>query len=315
MSLTIFWQDLVRFLNESEFAVSHGFQVKRDPGIISVPLEDCHPPSMAWMDYLKLMWEMTGQKWWHKAAPGPSIWRGDYPAVDGENVMTLVRMAHVEPSTWKAVIQRCKSADISPHAALLAALVLAWGQVWPGYDLETSTPVNARKFCEPAVPANCMGNYTGVYESTWSADQCTQPFWSFAETYHTNLQANKANGVKKSGLLGFLTNYPQDYCQFWYDKRKQNEFGRTGGVELSDLGRVTMNTKTTERWHVDKLWFCQSAQTYTTALGVNSVTLDGHLYLTLCWHKGAVDPTKVDRFLQLMVNQLEQVASATTTSE
>jgi NRPS condensation-like uncharacterized protein len=221
-------------------------------------------------------------------------WQGDYAAIDGESHNTCLQLIKVASSTWKPLMMECKKRGVSPHALVFVAMVKAWARLYGNHTTEVATPVNCRGLCHPLVGADQIGNYTGAYTSAWTSDASTQDTWAMAAIYAQGLKNHKIDAAKKALLLQYLPNFPAAYCDFWYGKRKSSRMGRTGGLELSDLGRLVIDQGA---WGtIEEVYFCQSAQVFTVALGVNAVTVEGALCCTVNWQKGSLDDCKISKY-------------------
>lgn len=159
----------------------------------------------------------------------------------------------------------------------------------------------------------------GAYEHTWYSNIIQNPplpsnsttkiqsdsplIWRLAAHYHQHLQTNKERSCIGGQFLGLLK-YPSEYCGYWYDFFKDHALGRSGGLEHSDLGRFDINNHGT--WEVESLYFAQSAQTYTTALGLNSIAVKDGLYATFTLQNKSLNDSKarkiMDRFVEILKN-------------
>lgn len=321
-SLTLFWDSLLQDLNGAAATTTNGenWLVTTDsiaPMTLASPME-ARPtlPKPTLLDYGALVGGIL------KDALLPTKlrqlmgtmplegWEGDHAAIEAEPHKTRIKVRKIGNQPWQALVQLAKKThNVSPHAALHAAFLLAWTHVYPTHSTSVSTPINYR----PLAQANKeMGNFVGAYEHFWTPDDLRHPpsstegpslFWQLAIYYHGTLQANKARSCLGAQFLGLLK-YPKDYVGFWEDKRKKHQMGRAGGLEHSDLGRFDTTAK--GAWHLEGLWFAQSAQTYTTALGLNTVTLGDSMYATFGWQDGSIDEfnvTKVmDQFVEIIQN-------------
>lgn len=241
-------------------------------------------------------------------------WKGDSPAVEGEKHDTEVQLIHVPSEIWKPITVECKKRGISAHSIVFVAMLLAWQRLYPSHCTEVATPINCRGLCDPPVSQHQIGNYVGAYTSFWTkkqllvfGQQSDGEIWDIAKKYYHDLQKNKRDAAKQALFLKFLPDYPASYCDFWYDKRKSSPYGRTGGLELSDLGKFITPNEQQTLWKVKKdVYFCQSAQIFTTAFGMNSISVHDSLYCTINWQKGALDVEKVSKFHDVFINILKK---------
>ncbi|KAI9494519.1 alcohol acetyltransferase [Zychaea mexicana] len=337
-SLAIFWQDLLAEINgttssssstatarqeegeEDETYNNEGYVIKpKTLAPIMPPYEDRQSPMPTAGNILGVVSRMLAKK----TLPGflirrwfPQGWAGDYPAITNKSKAqhdTVVRAIELGGTTWSVVCATSREHKVTPHAAIMAAVVLALAEVYPETTtVSTGTPVNCRSFCKPPVPENEMGNFVGSYSHTWDLPSLSSwGFWDMAKTYHAQLKANKHEAAKDAGLLKYLSKYPEDYTKFWYDHWKSNPImHRAGGVELSDLGKFVLPPLTTETavddlWQIESIWFCQSAQIFTSALSVNSISTMDSMYATVGWQKGSLDVCKADTFVLLVIRHLK----------
>ncbi|ORY93341.1 hypothetical protein BCR43DRAFT_408466, partial [Syncephalastrum racemosum] len=277
-SLSTFWQELLKNLNGEATQGDH-------PEVMSPAFEKRNGPKMSVLDIVSLFRQVLHKKLLPASWQGPITWAGDAPATDASHD-TQVKMAKLQGEAWAKVCSRAKEHGVTPHAALMTGLLKAWAEVYQDEPaLESATPINCRHMCDPPVPNNEMGNFVGSYNPTWRRKEIEKTeFWTFAQRYQVQLRANKRESAKQVFQLDFLKPYPEAYCDFWKDKRK-NRMGRTGGLELSDLGRINLPTQD-KPWTIREIYFCQSAQTCTTALGVNTATAADAMHATFCWQRG-----------------------------
>ncbi|CAO3599981.1 unnamed protein product [Absidia cylindrospora] len=128
--------------------------------------------------------------------------------------------------------------------------------------------------------------------------------WRLAVHYHAALQSNKSRVAVGGQFLGLL-DYPKGYVGYWHDKRKKNRMGREGGLEHSDLGRFHSADGENATWLLDGLWFAQSAQIYTTALGLNTITVKDVVYASFGCQRGSLDESKVTKVMDRFVDILQ----------
>ncbi|SAM02447.1 hypothetical protein [Absidia glauca] len=321
-SLTLFWDSLLQELNDitaTTTTTNDNWLVTMDclaPMTLASPME-ARPtlPKPTLLDYGTLAGGLL------KDALLPTKlrqlmgmmplegWEGDHAAIEAEPHKTRIKVRKIDNQSWQTLVQLAKKTySVSPHAALHAAFLLAWAHVYPTHSTSVSTPINYRHLAQADKE---MGNFVGAYEHFWTSDDLRHPpsstagasqFWQLAIYYHGTLQANKARSCIGAQFLGLLK-YPKDYVGFWEDKRKKHRMGRTGGLEHSDLGRFDTTTK--GAWHLDGLWFAQSAQTYSTALGLNSVTLGDSMYATFGWQDGSIDEANVTKVMDQFVDIIQ----------
>ncbi|KAI9320920.1 hypothetical protein BX666DRAFT_1912637 [Dichotomocladium elegans] len=302
-SLTIFWQDLLGFLSE-EAKTSQGPFVLRPPRPITIApaYENRNGPSPGILDLSKII---LGQIFpFFKPTPG---WQGDKPAVTDKAKAchhTVVRPARLDGDDWAAICETAKVKGVSPHAAIMTAIALAFAELYPEQDiLETATPVNCRFLCKPAVPEDEIGNFVGSYNHRWTISNMTltSGFWALAQEYADSLRTNKIKAAKEAHLLKFLKQYPDDYYKFWYDKWESFSMGRSGGIELSDLGRAL----TDHHPMIQMAFFSQSIQIFTSAINVNTISTKDAMQLTVAWQHESIDEARIERFIPLLLEKLK----------
>ncbi|KAK4519472.1 uncharacterized protein ATC70_009708 [Mucor velutinosus] len=318
MSLTTFWGDFLKKLNakqESQMVdKEEGLIIRVKEATVPLPYEASGAPS------LSLTWDVVPVLC-HSLIPKllPTAiaryvdpvsydgWKGDFAAIDGEAHNTDVRLISVPCDIWKPIMNECKRQGISVHAILFMALMLTWKRLYPDQTTEASTPINCRGLCNPPVPNNQIGNFVGAYTSIWTGKQLQQDIWLLAKKYHNDLNKNKIDGAKQPLFLKYLPEFPASYCDFWYDKRKNSAMGRAGGIELSDLGRFSCPSQQDTAWKVKQMYFCQSAQTFTNAFHLNSVTTNDTLFCTVSWQKGSLDTAKINKFHDTFIGILKNL--------
>ncbi|KAI8889222.1 hypothetical protein K501DRAFT_282391 [Backusella circina FSU 941] len=308
MGLSIFWQELLEELNNSSSVQQQENWIVQIPqdAIVASPYELSNPPALSLVkDTVPLVLNSIGSKVLPTFIskylnPALTSWKGDFPAVDGESHNTDLLLFHVHSSEWSPLMKKAKEVGISAHAIVFACVLLAWAKVYPDDGtVETGTPMNCRPMCNPPVAKHQLGNYVGAYNAFWTNDATLRDYqknpWLLAKKYHVDLQKNKIDGAKQSLLLKFLPDFPGSYIDFWGDKRKNSNMGRSGGIEFSDLGRFSVPSSESDPWQLKDIYFCQSAQIFTTAYSINGISANNNLYCTMTWQKGALKDEKPEQ--------------------
>ncbi|PHZ11677.1 uncharacterized protein RHIMIDRAFT_244159 [Rhizopus microsporus ATCC 52813] len=316
-SLRVFWMELLEALESHDQGKGVNNQIIQTPEHLEAPLtlESCGLPSPSVLtDALPVLAKGYLESVSHTLL-GDTEWRGDFPAVDGEAHNTEIKMNKISREKWKKILAEAKKRQISGHAILQTLHALVWATLYSDSKWTTicmHTPINCRPLCDPPIPQTQMGNFVGSYESQWSLKHLGRAIavdddklvWSMAKKYYDNLQKNKMNSVKLSLLLSYLPEFPTSYCDFWTSKRKY-AMKRKGGIEHSDLGKMEW---TGTRWRLVSMYFCQSAHTYSCALEIQSICLNGELYYTLSWQKNALDKDKIDAFNRVLDHLVDKIA-------
>lgn len=308
-SLTNFWRDLLHELNHTDRVIAglSDWTIQCTPGTLQLPYEDRHPPKSGIFDICPVLATSLVRKYVPRRLArllyaGIDSWEGDFPVrTPTPRHNTVLRMVQIDGETWKAVCDTAKTRyKVTPHAAIMTALLLAWSQSYPERTVQSATPVNCRSFCQPPVPEDEMGNFVGSYTCLWTLQDLRMPFWSLAVRYQKQLRNNKREAAKQASLLRYLSKYPEDYCNMWYQNKAMYAMGRSGGIELSDLGLMKTTTEGAggRSWNAKQFWFCQSAQVYTVGLGVNAISSEDSMFATLGWQRGSVDEAKMDAIVQ-----------------
>ncbi|KAI9011860.1 alcohol acetyltransferase [Phycomyces nitens] len=308
-SLVIFSKAFLGYLNGPELSPSPTTTITVDSSKpLPVPMNERSPPVPGFLDICQLVYgesiKILPTSLRKYLDPSMMVWRGDYPAPPDVVHNTVVRTMECGGPVWAAIVKKSKENGVSVHAILYATAVIAWSKLYPACSLETFTPTNCRLLCKDT-SLDEMGNFVGTFGNLLSAEQMAMDPWTLAKSYHKKLQANKTNSAKQAALLKYLEKFPQDYCLFWQKKREANDMGREGGFELSDLGRAVLPSGS---WTAEKVWFCQSAQTFTTGIGLNTITFDGTVHATIGWQAGALDESKADRLGLMWSSELQNCA-------
>ncbi|CEP19366.1 hypothetical protein [Parasitella parasitica] len=313
MSLTIFWNDFLQQLNTKHTtAKEEELIVHVKDSAIPLPYEESGAPSLslAW-DVVPILCHSLIPKLLPTAVAryvdpiSYDGWKGDFPAIDGEAHNTDVRLISVPRDIWKPIMNEAKRQGISVHAILFMSMMLTWARLYPDQTTtEVSTPINCRGSCNPPVPNNQIGNFVGAYTSVWTGKQLQRDIWFLAKKYNNDLNKNKLDGAKQPLFLKYLPEFPASYCDFWFDKRKNSALGRAGGIELSDLGRFSCKQGA---WTAKSMYFCQSAQTFTNAFTLNSITTNDALFCSLSWQIGSLDIAKMNKFHDTFIAILKNI--------
>lgn len=305
-SLSIFWHELMQHLNSniSPFQCQGPYIIHSNRSPINPPFEERNGPTLGFVDGIKYKASKLFPSWFETPK---NAWQGDRPAImdkDRSRHDTGVRVIKLGGPAWPKICETAKEHGVTPHAAIMAAVLLAFVQVYPDEQvLETYTPIDCRPFCQPSIPGDEMGNFIGSYAKVWTLQSLknkydTSSFWELAKLYHANLRANKIEAAKEVRYLQLQSRYPEDFCEPWYEKWQTCRMGRSGGIEFSDLGRSNL-------MNVREVYFCQSAQTFTIGWGVNTISTKDCMYATLSFQKGALDETKLEAFGPAILAKLE----------
>lgn len=304
-SLAIFWQDLLQYLkdgNNETAAPPYVLRGNKDKAIAPA-YEHRGAPRYTIMEKVRLL---AGHVMPSLFGDKKSVWRGDRPSVmDRSKVChdTIVQVIRIDPTIWKKICATAKQQHgVTPHAAIMTAIMLTFSQLYPEESaVKSSTPVNCRGLVNPRIPEDEIGNFVGSYSRTWTFSDFKDitSFWDAAKAYHQGLQANKKEASKEVFQLEFLSRFPEDYCEIlWFEKwKKYLPMGREGGIELSDLGRCSANAK--------ELYFCQTANTFTTAINVNSISTLDAMHATIAYQRDTLDESKMEQFGATLMKTLE----------
>ncbi|KAI9259586.1 alcohol acetyltransferase [Phascolomyces articulosus] len=319
-SLATFWRDFLQEINnqqEKQQQPKDGYIIKSNPAIeLGLPYEERQPPMFTAIDMVGVVSRMVAKKVFPSFLANrllPQSWAGDYPGITDKSLArhdTVVRGIELGGTIWKDTCTTCREQGITPHAAIMTAVVSAFAEVYPETTvLSTCTPTNCRSFCNPPVPEDEMGNFVGAYNHTWTLPSAAmEGFWDMAKKYQTPLKANMVQAAKETSLLKYLSRYPEDYCDFWYGHWDSNPMHRGGGIEVSDLGKFVPPPSTKENtnasWQLESIWFCQSAQIFTTPLSVNPIRTETSLYITITWQNGSLVESKADKLTSLVIRNL-----------
>ncbi|KAI8077781.1 alcohol acetyltransferase [Halteromyces radiatus] len=330
LSTTVLWQELLHNLNNID-SNSHNHIVDSlyfdTSSVCQVPLaiEDRNGPKDINVS---------------PSDPVPTDgWQGDYAAPPNEKLDTVMHLMQVDVQTWTSLLKKAKMYEVSLHAVLYSAYLLSWMSEYPDQAVKTVTAINCRTYCQPPIPHDELGIFFGRFEYGWPLEKLnaltedttddetpldgnkhlfmndnidtgifsTTTFWKLAKIYHDVVQENKLLTCQRSLLMGdSLPNYPEDYCNVWYNARKMFEKGRSGGLNISDLGKFNYSTGAKATWTLDHLWFSQSAHFYATILAVNAITVNGSMHATITWQRGSVQEEKALRFIELFHARLKK---------
>ncbi|CAO3588238.1 unnamed protein product [Absidia cylindrospora] len=318
LSTATLWKDILQFMNKNSNNSGDGdmdsidkvdgdtksvFFDTSDDCQVPLPIEDRNGPKDTTITSSDAM-----------PADG---WEGDFPAPEGETLDTVLHLAKVGDKAWSSLLRKAKMNGVSVHAVVYAAYLLSWMSVYPNQSVKTATAINCRMYCQPPIPDDELGIFFGRYECGWPLEKLdllmnnnntgTSTFWNLATIYHNLIQENKLLTCQRSLLMGdSLPTYPDAYCDVWYNARKNFKMGRSGGLNISDLGRFNYSNGDDDLWKLDHLWFAQSAHIYATILAVNVVTANGTMHAAITWQRGSVSENKALRFIDLFISRLEK---------
>ncbi|KAI9268102.1 alcohol acetyltransferase-domain-containing protein [Phascolomyces articulosus] len=347
-STATFWRELLTELNKKDdekqntSTIHENYIIKSNPEkLLLGAYEDRHgpmPTSWELLDLLmrKKLKDVLPSGW--KQYWFPSGWAGDRRGVTDKAVAhhhTMTRAIELGGTVWKNVCATSKMHHVTPHAAIMAAMMTAFARLYQDQDhVVTHTPINCRSFCKgpPVVPQDEMGNFVGNYTHHWVSPylnnnnlhhESDASFWDKAKHYYDHLKMNKTQGAKDPGKWKLAPRFPEDYIKTWYDNWDANPMARSGGIQLSDLGlfHVPNNHQQHKKeekkdmvdngfknsWEVQSVWFSQSSQMMSMALSVTSVSTKSSMYSTVTWQKGALDESKIEQFGPLVIDILQKL--------
>ncbi|KAI9315115.1 hypothetical protein BX666DRAFT_358218 [Dichotomocladium elegans] len=305
-SVLVFWRDLLnelKMIGGGESQQQQPFVVACDPdAVVPPPYEERNPVLRA------------STALWGTKEDEAQMWQGDYEANRDPATAqcdTDVRQFKVDGDAWAKIVSTSKSHGVTPHAPIMIACVSAFAELYPGRVLRTMTAVNTRPLCNPPVPDDEFGNFFGVFFKFWrsaAAMHEKKSFWDQCIEYQNFVREHKTSAAAfTQNVLRPLESFPESFCRFWTDNLTKYALGRPGGIALSDLGILRTDAQSSE-WTLEEIYFSQAAHMYTLAMGLNVISLPHGMFGTLCWHKGAVDPAKADRFGGLVAKKLEEIA-------
>ncbi|ORZ21508.1 alcohol acetyltransferase [Absidia repens] len=315
LSTATLWKDILIYMNNSSGDMDSVNKVDGDTVSFSFDTsDDCEVPLP--------IEDRNGPKDTTITASDPMPadgWQGDFPAPEGETLDTVLHLAKVGDKAWTNLLRKAKMNSVSMHAVVYAAYLLSWMSVYPNQPVKTATAINCRTYCQPPIPDDELGIFFGRYECGWPLDKLDllvnnstgrSAFWNLANIYHNLIQENKLLTCQRSLLMGdSLPAYPDAYCDVWYNARKNFKMGRSGGLNISDLGRFNYSSGDDDLWKLEHLWFAQSVHFYATILAVNVVTANGTMHAAITWQRGSVLENKALRFIDLFISTLEKESS------
>ncbi|ORX44418.1 hypothetical protein DM01DRAFT_1267216, partial [Hesseltinella vesiculosa] len=220
-------------------------------------------------------------------------WQGDFSPPENESLDTVVCLENIDGESWSKILRQAKQEQVSVHSMLYAAYLLAWASVYPARSVKTATAINCRQLCIPPVGKE-LGIFFGRFECGWDQETLgahvndAKKFWDFAHKYHTILQSNKEDTCRQALQLGeTLVQFPEAYCNVWLSCRNNFHMGRSGGLNISDLGRFVPSA--CETWRLQEVLFCQSAHLFATVIALNIVTSCGKMNATFTWQRGSIE--------------------------
>ncbi|CAO3642026.1 unnamed protein product [Cunninghamella echinulata] len=322
LSTLIVWKDLLRYLNNqhqhqasfNNIDITSAYFDTSKPCNIPLPIEQRNAPKDP------------------NVKPGPPVpedgWEGDFPAPEKEQLDTIIHLMQIRGDTWSQLIQKSKQHQVSLHAIIYSAYLLSWTSIYPDISVKTVTAINCRPYCDPPVGNDELGIFFGRFEYGWPKEtlipfieqqdsdetsSSSSSFWKLAKVYHQLVQENKLLTCQRSLLMeDALPTYPESYCNVWYQSRKSFKMGRSGGLNISDLGKFVQedekNNEGRNKWVLNNLWFCQSAHIYATVIAVNVVTSNGNMNTTITWQRGSIIEEKALKFVEKFKQTLENEA-------
>ncbi|KAJ8655469.1 hypothetical protein O0I10_008755 [Lichtheimia ornata] len=307
MSLMIFMQELVQLLDTVKPTMTEDgdevYMIKSNKAPINPPCEERNGPRLTPDEVNKLKDEQQQQ---HDKPPANAhCWQGDRRVgkdQDSAVHRTTMRTIKVDDPLWGKVCKAAKEHGLSPHAAIMAATLLSFADIYPDEEaVETYTPMNVRASFDPPVPNDEMGNFIGSYPRIWSLSQDINQhtFWDLAALYQREIKAHKPEAAKEVHSFALFGDYPQGFTEIWTKNWDRYRLGRTGGIELSDLGRCNWGDS------VQELYFGQSAQAYSIGMGISTVSTTHGMRATLSFQKDTLDEDKLEAFAPTILSKLE----------
>jgi len=243
----------------------------------------------------------------------PSFWAGEKPAVK-ENHNTRVKVLQYDQ--LPALLSKCRDNNTTPHAAIYMAIVMATLKVY-GNDLQLSgaTPYSARKYCEPVISDEEVGNFVSGYDRVkdYKYSFLSEPlnFWSECKQYKQEISQYLIKGIKLTNMLKHVGSFPQQWSDFWLKRLESFPFGRNCSFEFSDLGNVDFGCKDSSNdgadeqqpFHLKSAIFAQSANVVGSTFNINTITTNEILQISLTWQQDAIS----DENATLLINNLNEI--------
>jgi hypothetical protein len=272
---------------------------------VPAPYDQRQPPAPSASTIAKVMANEKSPPYWAgQAAPSPDATHH-----------TRIALASVSPALCESLRSEGKRRAVSLHAILFTACATALRATFAvpaAVGIKATTPVSARRFCEPPIGADEVGNFIGSVE-TWlpapasdsTADaQEAIAFWASCADYGKHLSANLREGAALPALFAYVSPWPEAWEGLWRAKGDRNEdsLRRAGSFELSDLGLWEDDAASGVRhgsreWQVAAVTFGQSAHVNGEALLCSVVRCaEGGLRLAVAWQDGTLDQADVRRF-------------------
>jgi hypothetical protein len=225
--------------------------------------------------------------------------RGDFlagppgEASDGPR-RTRVRALQVKRDDVQALLAAARAHGVGLQSALVAATSrAALEALGPGgAKLRISTPVSLREQCQPR-PDGC-GVFIGGIEDDLQIRQQEAP-WELAQRYHGRLRRRRPRVHREVGTLALAGD-----LRALALAREGRPNGRTATLEVSNIGRVS------DLPPGSAVWLTQGAHYHGPLMVLTAATSesDGGLRLCLSYPEPLLDPARVERFCQVLAQQL-----------
>ncbi|GAM22898.1 hypothetical protein SAMD00019534_060730, partial [Acytostelium subglobosum LB1] len=322
VSTSILWTHLLRCINDTSSSSTSSTSTSTIIAPTSVPplqppfdKRTPHHPTIT--DLVPVLFKELLLPSFIKRWTDTTYWAGETHAVRAHH-QTLVELVQLEDDLVERLNVACKKEDTTIHAALCVAAVASLLETLGGdastTAIKTCTPISARKYCEPPVSIEEVGNFVAAFDKVWQMPLTSlkEKFWQQCREYKTQLAGNSINDVKMVNMLKYVGENPAKWDDFWWSREHKLPMGRSGSIELSDLGKWNLVQKQDDQWKAQSAVFAQSSNVYGSVLSFNCVSLNGRLRPSITWQPGVISQDKVKEVSKLLSSTLSELANKVT---
>eukprot|EP01114_Cavostelium_apophysatum_P016291 TRINITY_DN4597_c0_g1_i1.p1 TRINITY_DN4597_c0_g1~~TRINITY_DN4597_c0_g1_i1.p1 ORF type:complete len:488 (-),score=56.72 TRINITY_DN4597_c0_g1_i1:656-2119(-) len=232
----------------------------------------------------------------------------DMPISDRTSVISRVGISADETV---AVRERAKQERTTFHAAVCAAAQFALAKMVAEPEVKSLlvSAVNLRGLCATPMPNNAGVFICGPHEVHLLTKNTK--FWELARECKDKLTANIERDYQQIGILGF---YKNSLLNFFSKKKALKPNGRSGTINISNLGHVDFPERLLGGCVLKDLWFLNTKGPEGPLYMISGLSANGRWSCSIAAPSPALQQHEVDEYGRLFMEALARSSTEPTMS-